>query len=68
MLHTFAMDFYGEELRLAVCGYLRPEQNYPSLDALVKAIHDDIATASRALDTAEYGVHAADPVLLPTLQ
>ena len=47
LLSVFAADFYGEELRLVVCGYLRPEANFPSLDALMAAIHGDIA-ATRA--------------------
>ena len=25
MLHDFGEDFYGEELRLAIVGYIRPE-------------------------------------------
>ena len=25
ILHDFGRDFYGEELRLVVCGYIRPE-------------------------------------------
>jgi riboflavin kinase len=68
LLHTFTNDFYDEELRLVVCGYLRPEKNYSSLDALIKAIHDDIATAKAALDTPEYAAHAQDPALKPRLQ
>ena len=30
-MHKFENDFYGEELRMMVVGYLRDEQNYPSL-------------------------------------
>ena len=47
LLSVFPADFYGEELRLVVCGYLRPEANFPSLEALMTAIHGDIA-ATRA--------------------
>ena len=54
LLHKFEEDFYGSELRLLVTGYLRPEQNYPSLEALIKAIHLDIDTAKQALDSAEH--------------
>ena len=42
LLSVFPADFYGEELRLVVCGYLRPEANFPSLEALMAAIHGDI--------------------------
>lgn len=31
IMHTFEADFYDEELRVAVCGYIRAEQNYDSL-------------------------------------
>jgi hypothetical protein len=31
LLHAFDKDFYGSDLRLLVCGYLRPEKNYDSL-------------------------------------
>jgi FAD synthase len=30
-MHTFEQDFYGQELRVIVAGYIRPEQNYESL-------------------------------------
>lgn len=29
ILHKFSEDFYGEELRLIVVGYIRPEVNLP---------------------------------------
>lgn len=50
LLHAFSSDFYGSELRLLVTGYLRPEQNYSSLEALIKAIHLDIDTARASLE------------------
>ena len=49
LLHVFPADFYGAELRLAVTGYLRPEASFPSLDALIAAIHGDIEAARREL-------------------
>ncbi len=50
LLHAFAEDFYGQDLRLVVCGYLRPELNFTSLEALMAAIHSDIALAREQLD------------------
>ncbi|GMH42483.1 hypothetical protein BSKO_10402 [Bryopsis sp. KO-2023] len=50
LLHTFEEDFYGEELRLAVCGYIRPESNFNSLEDLIARIHKDGDIASEALD------------------
>lgn len=31
LIHVFDDDFYGEELRFLVCGYVRPERSFPSL-------------------------------------
>lgn len=33
LLHRFADDFYGKELRLVIAGYLRPELNFESVGA-----------------------------------
>ena len=49
LLHTFEQDFYDEELRLLVCGYIRPEANFTSLEALVARIHEDAAVTKTAL-------------------
>jgi FAD synthase len=64
LLHTFAEDFYGQELRLVVCGYLRPELNFASLEALMAAIHGDIAQAKARLE-ASGGALAAHAFLQP---
>ena len=53
LLHVFPADFYGAELRLVVVGWLRPEASFASLDALIAAIHGDIADARRELDATE---------------
>ena len=63
LLHTFAEDFYGQELRLVVCGYLRPELNFASLEALMAAIHGDIAQARARLESG--GAQAAHAFLQP---
>lgn len=49
ILHKFDDDFYGSWLRVIICGYIRPEENYSSLDELIKAIHGDIAQAEKEL-------------------
>eukprot|EP00803_Ostreobium_quekettii_P006302 evm.model.scf_1417.2 EVM.evm.TU.scf_1417.2 scf_1417:21041-29177(+) len=49
LLHEFPEDFYDEELRLVVCGYIRPEADFVSLDALIAAIHHDADIARAAL-------------------
>lgn len=54
LLHTFDEDFYGENLKILICGFLRPEQNYSSLDSLIDAIQNDIRVSSEVLDLPEY--------------
>ena len=58
LLHEFANDFYNEPIKLLICGYLRPEKNYPSLEALIEAIQTDIRLSDEKLDTLPYQVHS----------
>ena len=30
-MHKFEDDFYGQELRLIICGYMRPSFNFASM-------------------------------------
>ena len=39
MIHEFPEDFYGQNLGVVVCGYLRDEKNYESLEALKGKIY-----------------------------
>jgi riboflavin kinase len=50
LLHEFPDDFYGEELKFLVCGYVRPERSFASLEELVAAIRSDIEVARTALE------------------
>lgn len=54
ILHEFEQDFYGESIRIIVTGYIRPEQNYPSLDALITDIRTDIEVAKQSLKREAY--------------
>jgi riboflavin kinase len=63
LLHEFEDDFYDEELRLVVVGYIRPEANFPSLDALVERIHEDGRIAKDALDHPPYAQYGHDAYL-----
>lgn len=60
-----AQPFYGEEIRLVVCGYVRPEANFTSLEALVTRIHQDADMSKEALGHQQLQVYAADPFLQP---
>jgi riboflavin kinase len=62
---TFAQPFYGEEVRLVVCGYVRPEANFTSLEALVTRIHKDADMSKEALGHQQLQGYAADPFLQP---
>jgi FAD synthase len=67
LLHDFAENFYGVELRLVVVGYIRPEANFVSLEALVERIHEDGRIAKAALDMTPYSQYAEDPYLTTML-
>lgn len=54
ILHEYAKDFYGQELKLVILGYLRPERNFGSLDELIGTIKNDIAQAKVELDKDVY--------------
>uniref|UniRef100_A0A8D0HC65 Riboflavin kinase n=1 Tax=Sphenodon punctatus TaxID=8508 RepID=A0A8D0HC65_SPHPU len=53
IIHTFKEDFYWATLSIVIVGYIRPEKNFASLDALISAIQDDIEEAKRKLDLPE---------------
>ena len=69
LLHKFEADFYGQEMRLLLCGFLRPEWNFPSLDTLIAAIENDCRIASEALDdeSATFAPFAKDAMLVAAL-
>mmetsp|Transcript_38189 Transcript_38189/g.61830 ORF Transcript_38189/g.61830 Transcript_38189/m.61830 type:complete len:160 (-) Transcript_38189:712-1191(-) len=64
ILHKFDGDFYGQELRLLVCGFIRPEADFSSLDALIEAIHNDIKVADGALDKSPYKEYQNDSLFI----
>ncbi|MBO4854379.1 MAG: riboflavin biosynthesis protein RibF [Oscillospiraceae bacterium] len=46
-LFDFSGELYGQHLRLDFCCYLRPEREFPSLDALRRQIRQDTEDAKR---------------------
>ncbi|KAF4396373.1 hypothetical protein G4B88_019173 [Cannabis sativa] len=64
LLHDFDEDFYGEDLRLVIVGYIRPEANFSTLDSLIAKIHEDRKIAERALDLPLYSKFKDDPYLI----
>lgn len=67
LLHEFPEDFYGEELRLVVVGYIRPEADFVSLEALVARILEDGNISRRALENFPFKTFSNDPFLTPNL-
>lgn len=54
IIHQFDNDFYEQQLRVLVTGYIRPEQNYTSLQDLIDDIHTDIQVAQNSLKRPSY--------------
>uniref|UniRef100_A0A7I4AMB9 riboflavin kinase n=1 Tax=Physcomitrium patens TaxID=3218 RepID=A0A7I4AMB9_PHYPA len=50
ILHDYKIDFYGQDVGIAVLGFIRPEMKFSSLDALVERIGDDIKAATLYLE------------------
>ncbi|KAM7362540.1 riboflavin kinase isoform 2-T2 [Cochliomyia hominivorax] len=51
ILHEFNRDLYGCLLKVCIVGYLRPEQNFKSLEDLIACIKNDIAYAEDVLES-----------------
>lgn len=59
----------GQELRLMVCGFIRPEADFTTLDALIARIHEDANVTRRAMKHEKYAEMGKDSFLLePTPQ
>ncbi|TKY88663.1 hypothetical protein EX895_002294 [Sporisorium graminicola] len=63
ILHKFASDFYGLEIRVVVLGYVRPEYNYDSMDALIEDIEMDKKVTVNSLARPLYQDYSRDPFL-----
>jgi riboflavin kinase len=57
--NDYARDFYGEELKLVICGYLRPQAKIP-WDDLIAAITEDVSVAQKALDDPDFSSFKED--------
>lgn len=64
IIHKFSQDFYGLEMRVVVLGYIRPEYNYVSKEALIDDIEMDKKVAINSLARTPYQDYVADPFLL----
>ena len=64
LLRDFPDDFYDQELRLVVLGYVRPEANFTTLEALVERIHEDARVAKAMLAVDAFAAREDDPFLV----
>ncbi|KAK5778598.1 riboflavin kinase PWA37_000136 [Arxiozyma heterogenica] len=57
ILHRFYSDFYGATIKFNILGYIRPELDYTSVEALINDINIDIEIAKKSLQTPEYSIY-----------
>jgi len=60
IMHKFQSDFYGLEMRTIVLGYIRPELDYVSREALIDDIDTDKRVALNSLNRPGYQKFAQD--------
>ncbi|WWC60549.1 uncharacterized protein I303_103123 [Kwoniella dejecticola CBS 10117] len=63
IMHPFKADFYGHHMSVLVLGYIRPELDYVSKEALIEDIQTDVKVALNGLARPEYAKYAEDPFL-----
>jgi riboflavin kinase len=63
IIHDFKADFYGVEMRLVILGYIRPEYDYVSREALIDDIKMDIRVGLESLKRPAYAAYRSDPYL-----
>lgn len=61
-MHDFASDFYGHEMRVLLLGYIRPELDYTSREALIDDIETDKKVALASLARPGYVRYVKDPL------
>lgn len=54
VLNKFERDFYGSVMAISIVGYIRPEYDYVSVEALIEDINEDMEVARRSLDRAAW--------------
>nr|XP_019007683.1 riboflavin kinase [Kwoniella pini CBS 10737]OCF46464.1 riboflavin kinase [Kwoniella pini CBS 10737] len=63
IMHPFKADFYGHHMSVIILGYIRPELDYVSKEALIEDIQTDVKVALNGLARPEYAKYAEDPFL-----
>ncbi|CDR46678.1 CYFA0S25e00848g1_1 [Cyberlindnera fabianii] len=60
IMHSYPKNFYGALVDFTVLGYIRPELNYTTKEALIKDIQTDIDIGLKTLNTPEYEKYKAE--------
>lgn len=60
IIHKYKSMFYGADIRFVVLGYIRPELDYVSKEALIDDINFDIKVALESLKRPEYAKYKRD--------
>lgn len=63
IVHSFQEDFYGTRMNLVILGFIRPEYDYVSKEALIEDIKMDIQVGLNSLDREGYRVYKEDKYL-----
>jgi len=62
IVHKFEeADLYGRQLKVIILGFIRPEQNFDSLEALIDAIRKDIEEGKKRGSEESCAKYRADP-------
>lgn len=61
IVHPFPASFYGHTLRVIVTGFIRPQYNYISKEALIDDINTDVQVGLNCLARPAYAALASDP-------
>jgi len=62
IVHKFEeADLYGRQLKVIILGFIRPEQNFDSLEALIDAIRKDIEEGKKRGSEESWAKFRADP-------
>lgn len=64
LAHKFESDFYNALMNLSILGFIRHEQDYGSLDALIEDIKTDTTVAKQSLARPAYEDLKQDPYLM----
>lgn len=60
MLHKFENDLYEKQIKAIFLGYIRSEQDFSSIEELIKAINNDISIAEKQLQQPHLNAYKDD--------